>query len=248
MHQVLVEKLSVSEKKIIDITWNGIDLTVFHPCDCDNLREELGLQNKVILFSNRSLEPLYNIGCILKMFADFKKQVPESILLVAGDGSQKDQLINLAETLEVSSAVWFLGHLSPQRMNEHLNLADLFITIPQSDSCSGSLLEAFACQKTVIASDISANRAWIENGRNGWLVNPENVKAFTDVCLNAVRHPLDTEEFQNNLETIKAQADYYKNMMSVENQFFNLAKISQDQRMPMSKGLRSRELHMGNHR
>jgi glycosyltransferase involved in cell wall biosynthesis len=225
MHQVLVEKLEVSEKKIIDITWNGVDRTIFNSHNCDSLREKLKLKNKVVLFSNRNLESLYNIECILRMFADFNRQVRESALLIAGDGTQREVLLKLCELLKLKESVIFLGRISPYLMSDYFNIADIYITVPQSDSCSGSLLEAFACEKTVIASDIPANKVWIENSRNGWLVKPENKEKFTNTCLNAIKHPLQDKEIKNNLRVIKNQADYNTNMLRVEKEFSRLVDL-----------------------
>ena len=222
MHQALVDKLKVSEKKIKDITWNGVDRAIFNTLNANNLRQNLKLNGKRVLFSNRNLEPLYNIDRILEMFAVFRKKVNESVLMIAGDGSQRDKLARLCEKLKLGSAVVFLGRISPKMMNDYFNLADIYITVPQSDSCSGSLLEAFACEKTVVASDIPANTAWIENRRNGWLVNPENKAKFADVCLNAINQPLPKTEIKNNLEIIEKQADYATNMHRVENELSRL--------------------------
>jgi glycosyltransferase involved in cell wall biosynthesis len=222
MHQVLVGKLEVPEEKIKDITWNGVDRTIFNSHNCDYLRDKHKLKNKVILFSNRNLEPIYNIDRILRMFADLNRILRESVLLVAGDGSQREVLLKLCVKLQLNKSVIFLGRLSPYLMSDYLNIADIYITVPQSDSCSGSLLEAFACEKIVIASDIPANKVWIENSRNGWLVNPENKEEFTSVCLHAIKQPLKDKEIKNNLRVIKKQADYYTNMLRVEKEFSRL--------------------------
>ena len=71
------------------------------------MREKLGLGKKVILFSNRKLEPLYNVDRIISMFAQFKNVISDSVLIIAGDGSQKNTLVNLAERLNLEQSIIF---------------------------------------------------------------------------------------------------------------------------------------------
>ena len=44
-----------------------------------------------VLFSNRNLEPMYNVECTLRAFKLVQEQLPEARLIVAGDGSQRDR-------------------------------------------------------------------------------------------------------------------------------------------------------------
>jgi glycosyltransferase involved in cell wall biosynthesis len=47
----------------------------------------------------------------------------------------------------------------------------LFVSVPESDGTSVSLLEAMAAGCLPILSDLPANREWVEDGRNGLLVD-----------------------------------------------------------------------------
>ena len=47
---------------------------------------------------------------------------------------------------------------------------ELYISIPTSDSTSVTLLEAMAAGSLPIVSDLPANREWIEDGKNGFLL------------------------------------------------------------------------------
>ena len=158
------------------------------------------------------------------MFAKLKKKIPDSVLIIAGEGSQRQKLVYQCRSLNLDSSVIFLGKISPEQMNEYLNIADIFITIPDSDSCPSSMLEAFACKKGVIASDIPANRSWIINGENGWLINPRSKEQFLEACYDVLRHPIKKKSLNRNYELVKKKAAYFQNMINIENEYLRLDK------------------------
>jgi glycosyltransferase involved in cell wall biosynthesis len=49
--------------------------------------------------------------------------------------------------------------------------AAVFASVPESDGTSVSLLEAMAAGCVPVLSDLPANREWVTDGRNGFLVD-----------------------------------------------------------------------------
>lgn len=222
MYQTLVKKIGVPENKIMNIIWSGVDFNLFHYEDTVVMKKRLGLENKIVLFSSRYFEAIYNIDCIILMFAEFKREIPNSQLMIAGEGSLKKSLINLCEKLNFESEVTFLGKIPSSKYRNYLNVSDLYLTVPASDSCASSLLEAFACKRIIVASDIEANRAWIKNGENGWLVNPKDPKLFSQTCVRAINKPISRSAIEKNFEIVKNKADHYSNMMMIEKKFYQI--------------------------
>lgn len=54
--------------------------------------------------------------------------------------------------------------------NEQWYSAKIWVSIPESDATSISLLEAMACGSIPVVSDLPANREWIQSGVNGIVV------------------------------------------------------------------------------
>ena len=223
MRDAIKNKLRVRNVQIKILIWTGVDFGIFRVKNT-KLKKKLKVEKKFIIFSNRNLEPLYNINYIIKMFAKLKKKIPDSVLIIAGEGSQRQKLVYQCRSLNLDSSVIFLGKISPEQMNEYLNIADIFITIPDSDSCPSSMLEAFACKKGVIASDIPANRSWIINGENGWLINPRSKEQFLEACYDVLRHPIKKKSLNRNYELVKKKAAYFQNMINIENEYLRLDK------------------------
>jgi len=147
-----VIKELVGEKEII----------VF-PFGFDSL--DRGLEEKEnMIFSNRSLKPLYNIENIIKWFANQDKKYQ---LIIANDGTQRGSLEILAKELEISHRVKFVGFLSSEEQKYYYQKSTYYISIPTSDATSVSLLEAMQYGTIPIVSNIPANREWILDGVNG---------------------------------------------------------------------------------
>ena len=64
--------------------------------------------------------------------------------------------------------------------------ADLYISASHSDGTSISLLEAMACGKPVLVSDIPGNLEWVEAGINGWLFPDGNAEILAQAISQAV--------------------------------------------------------------
>jgi len=223
MHAVLVNKMKVPEDKISDIILTGVDFGEFYSEKHTGLKQKLGIEEEIIIFSNRNLESIYNIDCIIHMFALFRKTKPNSQLIIAGDGSQRDVLKDLSNRLNLGSSIAFEGKISANAIRDYLNLSDLFVTVPQSDSCATSLMEAFACKSTLVASDIDGNKAWINNGVNGWLINPKDYKRFSQICLKALNEPIADENIEANFRRVQNVADQHVNMHKIEMEYYKLA-------------------------
>jgi len=65
-----------------------------------------------------------------------------------------------------------LGFIDQKAQEEIYRKARFYISIPESDSTSVSLLEAMKYGCIPIVSNIPANREWILNGINGVFFNP----------------------------------------------------------------------------
>jgi glycosyltransferase involved in cell wall biosynthesis len=61
--------------------------------------------------------------------------------------------------------------------------SDLYVSASLSDGTSISLLEALACGRPVLVSDIPCNREWITPGEQGWLFPSGDVESFAQIVL-----------------------------------------------------------------
>ncbi|MCF6245170.1 MAG: glycosyltransferase [Sulfurovum sp.] len=122
------------------------------------------IKKEKLIFSNRALKVFYNIDKILRWF---QKQDNTYRLVIANDGDESDALKTLAKELNILNRVDFVGYLTEDEQTEYYQKSLYYISIPNSDATSVSLLEAMQYGAIPIVSNIPANREWILDGVNG---------------------------------------------------------------------------------
>jgi glycosyltransferase involved in cell wall biosynthesis len=150
-----------------------------------------------IVYSNRLHKKLYRIDNIIIAFSKFLRQHPDWRLVVAATGTETENLKRLCKTLAIEQKVEFLGWVKVQTNSENYAKAKIWVSIPESDATSISLLEAMSLGCIPVVSDLPANKEWIENGKNGAIV--ENID--TDFISEALLLNSDTV-FEINKEII----------------------------------------------
>lgn len=131
---------------------------------------------KFVIASTRNFENVYNIPLIIKAVALVKDRIPGLEVHFTGDGSLKNELIKMVNAYGLANVVSFHGHVTQQAMVELLNKSQVYISVSLSDGNAISVLEAMACGCFLLVSDIEANRQWVQDGINGYIV-PVNDEA-----------------------------------------------------------------------
>ncbi len=136
--------------------------------------EIISQPNKEKLFySNRLHEKLYRINFILEGFKRFIESSgnDEYKLIIAGTGKETNALMKLSKVLGIQNSVEFAGWVNKKTNQDYYSKALFFISIPQSDATSISLLEAMSAGCIPVVSDLPANREWVKDGENGIIVS-----------------------------------------------------------------------------
>jgi len=105
-----------------------------------------------VFLTSRLLEPLYNVGCVLRAFALIQQRYPEARLTIAADGWMRPELEQLARDLKLLNAE-FIGRVPFERMPDLYDSADLYLTATDLDNMPGSITESFAAGLPVVTTD-----------------------------------------------------------------------------------------------
>jgi len=143
-----------------DIIPNVVDLARFRFRSREQLRPRL--------LSTRNFEPLYNVACTLRAFADVQRRYPDATLTVVGAGSQGASLRRLSAELGLRG-VTFVGAVKPEDIWRYYADADIYVQTPNVDNMPGSVLEAFASGVPVVATEVGGVPAILTNEVHGLL-------------------------------------------------------------------------------
>ena len=102
-------------------------------------------------------------------------------LYLAGGGDEKENLLRLAKELRIEHQVHFLGQLSREELLKHYADSDLFV-LPTREDCFALVILEAMCSKLPIVCSRYADGAYdlIEEGKNGFVEDPYDTKAFAE--------------------------------------------------------------------
>ena len=151
----------IPEKKIDVLVANfGINL------------QPIQVEKEKVFYSNRLHKKLYRVDFILRAFAKFKSKPnrEEWKLIVGAVGEESDHLKALAAELNILSSTEFVGWLQQEDNARNYAKATYYISIPESDATSISVLEAMASGCIPILSNLPSSIEWVSHSTTGFIV------------------------------------------------------------------------------
>lgn len=166
---------------------NGVDLSVFKPGKApDSLYNKYKVPKnvKLVLYIGR-IDPEKKISTVIrafKMFLDKHKadELSKTLLLLVGDGVDKDNLMKLVSELGLDESVRFLGRILPPELYDIYKLGDVFVTASDIETQGIVLIEAAAAGLPLVAVNTGAVSEVCVDSRNGVLVEPGDKNAISD--------------------------------------------------------------------
>jgi glycosyltransferase involved in cell wall biosynthesis len=125
---------------------NPVILDRFFPVDENHkirLKESLNIKGPVILYTGR-LSPEKHVDTIIKAISELVPDFRDIRLIVTGHGSAKDDLVRMAEKLQVTENIIFTDYVSLDRLVELYQMSDIFSIMSTAETQSISLMQAFA--------------------------------------------------------------------------------------------------------
>lgn len=140
---------------------NAIDTYrfAFRPALRDELRKDLGLTGAYVIGNTGRLCAQKNQGFLLEAFAQVLPRVPESRLLLVGEGELRPRLERLAEGLGIREKVVFFG--VTDRIEQLLWAMDAFAFPSRFEGLGIAAVEAQAAGLPVVASEAVPQEARI---------------------------------------------------------------------------------------
>ncbi|SPP63640.1 glycosyltransferase family 4 protein [Nitrospira lenta] len=115
------------------------------------------------------------VDVLLHAFARVVRDLPEAQLLLAGEGPERAKLAALAEQLNISKQVTFLGHLSKGDMERAFSQAWVQVVPSRWAEPFGLVaVEAMMRATAVIASRMGGLEEILHDGETGYLVPPND--------------------------------------------------------------------------
>lgn len=184
--------LHVRPEKVLTIP-NGIDVEaarrLVDPAILQSLTAGLQLaQRTPCLLSVGRLEANKGFDLMLEALARIRPLLSSKwVWLVVGDGPRYRDLMQKVSGLKLSAHVEFLGALDDATLHNLYELATLFVHPTRFEGSSLVTLEAMAHHRAVVATAVGGIPDKVIQGRNGYLVPPDDPVELGDKILAALR-------------------------------------------------------------
>jgi Glycosyltransferase len=126
--------------------------SIFNIIELDRFRFRERAPLRTIFLTSRLLEPLYNVGCVLRAFKIIQERYPQASLTVAGEGWQRAELEELAQKLNLQQTK-FIGRVPFEEMPAMYDAADIYLTATDLDNMPSSITECLAAGLPVVTTN-----------------------------------------------------------------------------------------------
>lgn len=181
--QVMAEETKKYTNKPIMVTPFGVELEKFKPINGLQESESIIDCNLEVTFGTiKTLESKYGIDLLIKAFARLYQKHGVGRLIIAGEGSERENLERLCSELSISDRVEFIGRIMHEKVPELLNVFDVYVALSRfsSESFGVAIVEAQACGRAVVVSNVGGLPEVVEHKVTGFVVNNESVDAAAE--------------------------------------------------------------------
>lgn len=192
---MLEETKKYTDKEII-LTPFGIDTDKFIGRNVNRLFAEKDL----VIGTIKTLQKNYGIEYLIRAFEIVNKKHPglSLKLLIVGDGEQREYLEKIVSQLGIKENTIFTGYIEPDKIADYHNMLDIYVAVSLTESFGVAVLEASACSKAVVVSDVGGLPEIVENEKTGFIIEKENYIALAEALEVLILNPDLRKQFGEN--------------------------------------------------
>lgn len=184
----------------------------------EKYRNKLDIPNEsFLIISVGELNDNKNHELVIKAIAKLKE--PNLTYCLCGEGPLGEKLRVLAEELNVSEQIKFLGFRTD--VNEILQASDLFVFPSFREGLSVALMEAMASKLPIVCSKIRGNVDLVIEGKGGYLLSPTDVDGFAK-CIKRIIEDTELKSRLGQFNQDKIKEFDKSNVMEKMEQIYRL--------------------------
>ena len=182
----------------IEVIYNFVDTERFSPnsenhCQCYTPNKE-----KIIVHIS-NFRPLKRLPDVIRTFAMIQKKIP-SVLLLVGEGQDRNAANDVAIQLGVQDKVHFLGN--QDYVESILADACLFLLTSEKESFGLVALEAMSCGVPVVGTNVEGIPEVVEHGKTGFLHGVGDIEAMADSAIRLLENTELHQQFSRNARKV----------------------------------------------
>lgn len=179
MRSEVLTRLKTPGEKVDQIP-NAVEPLKFDgPVDMKGARAKLGVKEgqKMIIAVGR-LTPQKGFDDLIRAYPAIRRAIPESRLVVVGDGHMRAELESIAEQEHVRDGTTFAGFISDDNLVAALRSSDVVVVPSRFEPFGIVALEAMAAGVPLVVSRVGGLAEIVEDSVDGIEVEPNNPSAI----------------------------------------------------------------------
>ena len=175
----IVYKIPANKLRVV---YNGIDIEKFKASHKMYQKPDY----PIILFIGTNFQRK-GLPHLIKSSPQVIKELPTVQFYVIGKDPNTEKLKKLCTTLNVENNFKFLGHIKYQDLPFYYEIADVFVMPSLIEGFATVFMEAMASGTLVIGGNVGGTKELINHGKNGFLVEKDDVDQLAAYILESVR-------------------------------------------------------------
>ena len=186
----------------LDAVKNGRKhFTIYNGVDCEHiqrianeiaqgdLKASLGLTGRPVVGVVGRLRKEKGHAWLFEAIKHVIKVIPDVILLVVGDGPDRESLKQKAENLGISQNVIWAGQKLPEEVYRLHALMDVVVVPSLFEGFGLTAAEAMAARRPVVASSVEGLSEVVADSQTGYLLPPGNSKVLAEALVKLLKNP-----------------------------------------------------------
>lgn len=162
---------------------NGVDSRLFKPDD------QVVSDQVFTVFTAGRFIPRKRFDLLIRAFASFAVNRPETQLVIAGDGKLKSELKNLAQSLKISNQVCFPGMIDTVAMIELYKKASIFVFPSIAEGMPMAVLEAQSSGLPVIIGNFDTAKDLVIDKQTGFIIKQDDPEIWKETIEKLYQSP-----------------------------------------------------------
>jgi glycosyltransferase involved in cell wall biosynthesis len=206
----------------------GIDFSVYRRIDKNRARDDLGLDsNKKYILCVAGMVERKGLGYLIRSMPPIRERLPDTELLLVGEGYYKKHLQLLAQKLHIQDKIHFIPttdsepRVPDEKLPLYYNAADVFVLPSLIEGLGVVGIEAMACGTPFIGTNVEGIPGLVEQFEAGVLIPPRDSNAIASAVVKILE---DGAPFSVNRERAKNYYDWHnvaKKNIDVYNALFD---------------------------
>lgn len=168
-------------KNKIEVIPNGVDITKFKPVKIEKEENTLFFLSVLDEFHRYK-----GLDFLLEALKRVKKKIPNVRMIVGGEGKLLNYYKQKVISMGLQDNVEFAGFIPDEQIVEYYSKCDAFVLpsiLAKQEGFGIVLLEAMACEKPVVSTEIVGVAEDVKERNAGGILKPNDEKAFAEAII-----------------------------------------------------------------